>query len=77
MGADPKCRWCRGRGKVMLLNRWADCECLAEETDADAVQALLDCVREFGDPETQTLPSEQEMVIFDFLDADTGATDEP
>ena len=47
MEPDPKCRWCKGSGEILLLVRVVPCECTqpAEKDDSenekDAVEKLL------------------------------------
>ena len=68
MRADPTCRWCQGCGKVRLLNKLADCECLvADETEATASdpQAVPDfLIREFGEAQSATSPGDDDTFVF-------------
>lgn len=55
MGADPKCELCHGTGWIALLNSVSECDCTKETRQEKAVQAVLDCVRRVGMPETETI----------------------
>ena len=55
MVANQKCEYCHGTGWVTLLNSVSECDCANEDSRREqAVQAVLDCVRHIGEPETET-----------------------
>ena len=49
---DPKCRWCKGTGQVVLLTSSCDCDCVKMKFTEILAQNMESFEKSFGIPES-------------------------